>query len=261
MNILEGITIADFSRVLAGPDCPMWLADLGATVLKIESPQGDDTRHWKPPTFNDASTYYLSVNRNKQSILLDLNNPDDLKHAHRIVEQSDFLIENFKPGGLKKFGLHHSQTLARHPQLIHAQISGFGSEEGAHLPGYDLLVQALSGFMHVTGDPDGPPQRGGIAIFDVVAGLNMATAICAALYERERSGQGQHIEVDLLTSALPALVNQTSGAITCGNDPMRSHPHRARRRATRPSTRARSRDNHRRHPPDTQPRNLQPYPR
>ena len=112
MNILEGITIADFSRVLAGPDCSMWLADLGATVLKIESPQGDDTRHWKPSTFNDTSTYYLSVNRNKQSILLDLNNPDDLKHAHRIVEQSDVLIENFKPGGLKKFGLHHSQTLA-----------------------------------------------------------------------------------------------------------------------------------------------------
>lgn len=101
MSILEGITIADFSRVLAGPDCSMRLADLGATVLKIESPQGDDTRHWKPPTFNDTSTYYLSVNRNKQSILLDLNNPDDLKHAHRIVEQSDVLIENFKPGGLK----------------------------------------------------------------------------------------------------------------------------------------------------------------
>lgn len=115
MNILEGITIADFSRVLAGPYCPRWLADLGATVFKIESPQGDDTRHWKPPTFNDTSTYYLSVNRNKQSILLDLNNPDDLKHAHRIVEQSDVLIENFKPGGLKKFGLHHSQTLSRHP--------------------------------------------------------------------------------------------------------------------------------------------------
>jgi len=115
MNILEGITIADFSRVFAGPDCSMWLADLGATALKIESPQGDDTRHWKPSTFNDTSTHYLSVNRNKQSILLDLNNPDDLKHAHRIVEQSDVLIENFKPGGRKKIRTPPQSNTGRTP--------------------------------------------------------------------------------------------------------------------------------------------------
>lgn len=156
---LAGIVIADFSRVLAGPFCTMLLADLGARVIKVEAPRGDDTRQWAPPVANDMSTYFMSANRNKESITLDLQDPADRDTAYEIIERSDVLIENFKPGGLKKFGLDPAQTTKRWPRLIHASINGFGSDKGAHLAGYDLLIQALSGLMHVTGEADGPPQK------------------------------------------------------------------------------------------------------
>lgn len=224
---LDGIVVADFSRVLAGPYCTMFLADLGATVIKVESPQGDDTRLWMPPSIDGISSYYISVNRNKQSIVLDLSKEEDLATAYDIVDRADVFVENFKPGGLKKFGLDKSQTLERWPGLIHASITGFGTKGGEKLPGYDLLAQATSGFMHVTGDPDGHPQRGGFALFDVYTGLHAAVGILAALHERNTSGRGQVIEVNLLSSALSAMVNQTAAYTAAKHEPQRmgnEHP-------------------------------------
>lgn len=224
---LDGIVIADFSRVLAGPYATMLLADLGATVIKVEAPNGDDTRYWIPPSRDGISTYYLSVNRNKDSIVLDLRDPADLATAHEIIDRADVFVENFKPGGLAKFGLGPEDVAERWPELIHASITGFGLEGGAEMPGYDLLVQAMSGMMHVTGSQHGPPQRTGVAIFDVVTGMHATIGILAALQERNVSGRGQHIVLDLLSSAQSGLVNQTAGYAACGNEPMRmgnEHP-------------------------------------
>lgn len=224
---LAGIVIADFSRVLAGPLCTMLLADLGARVIKVEAPRGDDTRQWAPPVANDMSTYFMSANRNKESITLDLQDPADRDTAYEIIERSDVLIENFKPGGLQKFGLDPAQTTKRWPRLIHASINGFGSDKGAYLAGYDLLIQALSGLMHVTGEADGPPQKTGVAIVDVCTGLHCAVGILAALLEREKSQAGQSLEVNLLSVALSSLANQSGGYAATGHEPMRmgnDHP-------------------------------------
>lgn len=224
---LAGIVVADFTRVLAGPYSTMLLADMGATVIKVESPTGDDSRQWVPPARDGVSTYYLAVNRNKQSITLDLKDPEDLEVAYQIIERADVFIENWKPGGLAKFGLDQDSVAARWPDLIHASITGFGTSDGASMPGYDLLAQALSGMMEVTGSPDGPPQRTGVAIFDVVTGMHATIGILAALQERSNSGRGQHLGVDLLSSALSSLVNQTSGYAAIGNVPTRQgndHP-------------------------------------
>ncbi len=224
---LAGLVVADFSRVLAGPYATMMLADLGATVIKVESPEGDDTRHWTPPSRDGVSTYYLSVNRNKESVVLDLSDPADLDTAYAIIDRADVFVENFKVGGLAKFGLDAASVAARWPQLIHASITGFGLDGGADMPGYDLLVQAMSGMMHTTGSQDGPPQRAGVAIFDVVTGMHATIGVLAALHERAVSGKGQHIVLDLLSSAQSSLVNQTTGYAACGNEPMRmgnEHP-------------------------------------
>ncbi|AWB82730.1 carnitine dehydratase [Corynebacterium yudongzhengii] len=224
---LDGIVVADFSRVLAGPYATMMLADLGATVIKVEAPRGDDTRYFTPPSREGVSTYYLSVNRNKYSIVLDLCDPEDLETAYQILDRADVFVENFKPGSLGKFGLAPKDVAARWPEMIHASITGFGMEGGAELPGYDLLVQALSGLMHVTGSADGPPQRAGVAIFDVITGMHATIGILGALQERHVSGRGQRIVLDLLSSAQSALVNQTTGNVACGNEPMRmgnEHP-------------------------------------
>lgn len=224
---LAGIVVADFTRVLAGPYSTMLLADMGATVIKVESPGGDDSRQWVPPALDGVSTYYLAVNRNKQSIVLDLKDPADLDTAYQIIDRADVFIENWKPGGLKKFGLDPQNVAQRWPNVIHASITGFGTTGGASMPGYDLLAQALSGMMEVTGSPDGPPQRTGVAIFDVVTGMHATIGILAALQERGVSGQGQHLGVDLLSSALSSLVNQTSGYAATGNVPTRQgndHP-------------------------------------
>ena len=224
---LSGVIIADFTRILAGPYCTMLLADMGATVIKVEGPGGDDSRQWIPPHRDGVSTYFLSVNRNKHSVVLDLKDPADLEIAHQIVDSADVFVENFKPGGLERFGLDAASVAERWPHLIHASITGFGTEGGRTMPGYDLLVQGMSGFMSVTGNPDGPPQRAGVAMFDVITGLHTALGIMGALHERARSGQGQHLQLDLLSSALSGLVNQTTGYAACGNVPRRlgnDHP-------------------------------------
>ncbi|GAA3288359.1 CoA transferase [Nesterenkonia halobia] len=224
---LAGVVVADFTRVLAGPYCTMLLADMGATVIKVEGPGGDDTRQWVPPHRDGVSTYYMAVNRNKQSVMLDLKNPDDLQTAVELLDAADVFVENFKPGGLEQFGLDADSVARRWPRLVHASITGFGTAGGRSMPGYDLLVQGLSGFMSVTGEPDGHPQRAGVAMFDVVTGLHTAVGILGALRERDISGRGQHLELDLLSSALSGLVNQTTGYVACGNVPQRlgnDHP-------------------------------------
>ena len=226
---LDGIVVADFSRVLAGPYATMLLADMGATVIKVESPNGDDTRLWMPPERDGIGTYYLSVNRNKSSIALDLADGQDLRTAYAILDRADVFVENFKPGGLARFGLDPESVRERWPRLIHASITGFGTAGGASMPGYDLLVQGMSGFMHVTGHPDADPQRAGVAIFDVVTGLHTAVGILAALLERQGSGDGlgQHVALNLLSSALSGLVNQTTGYAAAGDNPQRlgnDHP-------------------------------------
>jgi crotonobetainyl-CoA:carnitine CoA-transferase CaiB-like acyl-CoA transferase len=219
---LEGVLVADFSRVLAGPLAAMVLGDLGAEVVKVERPGGDDTRSWGPPWSTDGtSTYYQSVNRNKRSVVLDLGDPGDRELARRLIERADVLIENFRPGTLERFGLGEEATRAANPRLVSCSLSGFGSGAGAALPGYDLLIQAVGGLMSVTGQPDGPPTKVGVALVDVIAGLFATVAILAALSERERSGLGQRAEVSLLGSLLAALVNQGSGFLGAGAVPQR----------------------------------------
>ena len=224
---LSGLLVADFSRILAGPYCTMLLADLGADVVKVESPRGDDTRTWQPPVRDGVSTYYLGINRNKRSIALDLTDPADLVAAREMARRADVMVENFRPGGLNRFGLDHATVAAGNPGIVYASISGFGTGPGADLPGYDLVVQAVSGLMSLTGDPGGEPYRAGVAVFDVIAGLHAAIGILAALRHRQETGEGQHIEVNLLSSALSGLVNQASAVVAGGVVPFRmgnSHP-------------------------------------
>jgi len=218
---LNGLLVADFSRVLAGPYATMLLADLGADVVKVESPAGDDTRGWVPPTRDDVGTYYLAINRNKRSIALDLRDAGDLSAAHELSARADVFIQNFKPGGLTRYGLDYDAVRSRNPAAIYCSISGFGAKGGAKLPGYDLLVQGMSGLMSLTGAPDGPPFRSGISVFDVMTGLHSVIGILAALHDRDVTGQGQHIETNLLSSALSALVNQTSAYVAGGVVPTR----------------------------------------
>jgi crotonobetainyl-CoA:carnitine CoA-transferase CaiB-like acyl-CoA transferase len=225
---LAGLLVADFSRVLAGPYCTMLLADLGADVIKVESLQGDDTRHWVPPvTADGVSTYYMSVNRNKRSVALDLRDDTELAAARELARRADVFVHNFKPGGLAKFGLDYESVSAANPSIVYASISGFGSGGGAGLPGYDLMVQAMSGLMSLTGDPDGPPYRAGISAFDVIAGLHTTIGILAALNYRAATGHGQHVEASLMASAMSGMVNQTNAFAAGGVVPFRmgnSHP-------------------------------------
>lgn len=224
---LDGLLIADFSRVLAGPYCTMLLGDLGATVIKVESPAGDDTRNWLPPERNGVPTYYLAINRNKRSIILDFNDPADLRLARELAARADVFIANFKPGGLKRFGLDYDAIRQLNAGIIYASISGFGTAQGASLPGYDLIVQAMSGLMSLTGDRDSRAYRSGISVFDVMTGLHTTVGILAALNHRNRTGEGQHIEASLFASALSAMVNQTSAYVAGGVVPTRmgnAHP-------------------------------------
>ncbi|HTZ92358.1 MAG TPA: CoA transferase [Streptosporangiaceae bacterium] len=225
---LTGVLIADFSRVLAGPYCTMLLADLGADVIKVESPQGDDTRRWVPPVSGDGvATYFLAINRNKRSVALDLTDGADLAAARELARRADVLVENFKPGGLAKFGLDYDSVAAANSGIVYASITGFGTGGGKDLPGYDLMVQAVSGLMSLTGEPSGPPFRSGISVFDVIAGLHTAIGILAALGQRAATGLGQHVEASLMSSALSAMVNQASAYAAGGVTPFRmgnSHP-------------------------------------
>ncbi|MCZ2820455.1 CoA transferase [Modestobacter sp. VKM Ac-2977] len=225
---LSGLLVADFSRVLAGPYATMLLADMGAEVVKVESPGGDDTRSWAPPVREGVSTYYLGVNRNKRSIALDLKDPADAAAAQELARRADIVIENFKTGGLGRFGLDYASVSATNPGVIYASITGFGSgPAGAPLPGYDLIVQAISGLMSLTGDPKGEPFRAGISVFDVMAGLHATIGVLSALNVRHETGRGQHVEVNLLSSALSGLVNHASAVVAGGVVPYRmgnSHP-------------------------------------
>jgi crotonobetainyl-CoA:carnitine CoA-transferase CaiB-like acyl-CoA transferase len=225
---LAGLLVADFSRVLAGPYATMLLADLGAEVVKVESPNGDDTRSWQPPVRDGVATYYLGVNRNKRSVALDLTDPGDAAAARELARRADVLVENFRSGGLARFGLDYDAVAATNPRVVYASITGFGSgPAGAPLPGYDLIVQAISGLMSLTGSPDGEPYRAGVAVFDVMAGLHATIGVLTALHSRRETGRGQHVEVDLLSSALSGLVNQTSAAVAGDVVPYRmgnSHP-------------------------------------
>ncbi|HVV22548.1 MAG TPA: CoA transferase [Pseudonocardiaceae bacterium] len=218
---LDGLLVADFSRILAGPYATMLLADMGAEVIKVEGPGGDDTRTWVPPVRDGVATYYLSINRNKRSVMLDLRDPEDRALARKLVSRADVMIQNFKPGGLRKFGLDYETASKTNPRLVYASISGFGTAAGASLPGYDLLVQAASGLMSLTGDADGSPYRAGVAVFDVMTGMHAAIGILSALHSRATTGVGQHVEVNLLSSALSGLVNQTSAYVAGGVVPHR----------------------------------------
>ncbi|MFI6345450.1 CaiB/BaiF CoA transferase family protein [Streptomyces sp. NPDC050560] len=224
---LAGVLVADFSRVLAGPYATMLLADLGADVIKVEAPGGDDTRAWTPPVREGTSTYYLGVNRGKRSVAFDLRDAADARLARELAARADVLVENFRPGGLARYGLDFATVREANPGVVYASISGFGSGPGRHVPGYDLMVQAVSGLMSLTGDPDGPPYRAGISVFDVMAGNHAAIGILAALRHRDATGRGQHVEVNLLSSALTGLVNHSSAYVAGGVVPYRmgnAHP-------------------------------------
>jgi crotonobetainyl-CoA:carnitine CoA-transferase CaiB-like acyl-CoA transferase len=223
-SALGRLRILDFSRVLAGPLATMTLADLGAEVTKVERPGvGDDTRSWGPPhDTGGEATYFQAVNRNKRSLALDLADRDDLAQARELAREADVVVENFRPGVMAKLGLDYETLAAENPGLVYCSITGFGgSGAGAALPGYDLLVQALGGLMSITGEPDGEPTKVGVALVDVIAGLYAAVGILAALEHRRRSGEGQLVEVDLLSALLAGLVNQSSAYTVAGVVPGR----------------------------------------
>jgi crotonobetainyl-CoA:carnitine CoA-transferase CaiB-like acyl-CoA transferase len=215
---LDGVRVADFSRVLAGPYATMLLGDLGADVIKIERPHvGDDTRAWGPPyAANGQSTYFQSVNRNKVSTVIDLSTADGKDEAWQIIAESDVVIENFRPGTMSSLGLGYDEVSRRFPRIVYCSITGFGSGAGADLPGYDLLVQAMGGLMSVTGPQAGEPTKAGVALVDVITGLHATVGILAALRHRDATGEGQYVEVSLMTSLLSALVNQTSSVVGAG---------------------------------------------
>ncbi|HEV7897123.1 MAG TPA: CoA transferase [Planosporangium sp.] len=218
---LHGILVADFSRVLAGPLATMTLGDLGADVVKVERPgTGDETRTWAPPYAPDGtSTYYLAVNRNKRSVSVDLSTSDGRAAARSLALRADVLVENFASGTMERFGLGYDDLVADNPRLVYASVTGFG--RGSTLPGYDFLIQAVGGLMSVTGEPDGAATKVGVALVDVLAGQNLTGGVLAALYARERTGRGQRVDVNLLSSLLAALVNQASAHLNAGVVPAR----------------------------------------
>lgn len=214
---LHGLLVADFSRVLAGPYATMLLADLGADVVKVERPgAGDDTRAWGPPFAPDGTaTYFLSVNRNKRSVALDLRAPEDAALAEELTRRADVVVENFLPGTMERLGLGYEAVRRRNPAVVYCSITGFGDGAGADLPGYDLLAQAVGGLMSVTGEP-GRPAKAGVALVDVVTGLHAAFGILAALRHRDATGEGQRVSVSLLTSLLSGMVNHASAYLAGG---------------------------------------------
>ena len=227
-RILEGVVVADFSRVLAGPLATAMLADLGATVIKVERPGvGDDTRHWGPPWTETTSSYFESANRSKQSIELDFDDPADREFARELAVSADVVVENFRVGALDAKGLGYQAISEANPGVVYCSISGFGSQQGAALPGYDFLVQAVGGLMSITGQPDGEPTKVGVALVDILTSKDAVIGILAALHERTTSGRGQHVEVNLLSSLLGSLANQASSFLTTGQAPQRmgnQHP-------------------------------------
>src|SRR3954469_18660094 len=218
MPPLEGILVADFSRVLAGPLAAMLLGDLGADVIKVERPRtGDDTRAWGPPWHDGDSAYYLGLNRNKRSIALDLGDEGDRALARRLAERADVLLESFRPGLMGRWELDGDTLRAGNPGLVTCSVTAFGTGEAAQgMPGYDFLLQAMGGLMSVTGEEEGRPLKVGAAVVDLVCGLLAANGIQAALLERARTGRGRHVEVSLMDSALTCLLNQGSAWVAAG---------------------------------------------
>jgi crotonobetainyl-CoA:carnitine CoA-transferase CaiB-like acyl-CoA transferase len=215
---LDGVVVVDFSRVLAGPYATMMLADFGARVIKIERPRvGDDTREWGPPYDSDGvATYFNSVNRNKESLVLDLADPTDQDRARELVKAAVVVVENFRPGTMEKLGLGYEALRGLRPNLIYCAITGFGRTGGAELPGYDLLVQAVGGLMSVTGPNVGEPTKAGVALVDVLAGLHALSGILLALVHRNDTGEGQRVDTNLMSVLLSSLVNQASCYIGAG---------------------------------------------
>jgi crotonobetainyl-CoA:carnitine CoA-transferase CaiB-like acyl-CoA transferase len=219
---LDGILVADFSRVLAGPLASMLLGDLGADVIKVERPDGgDDTRAWGPPWRDGESTYFLGLNRNKRSLALDLGDPGDAALARELAARADVLIESFRPGLMARWDLDGDSLREANPGLVTCSITAFGSGAGAALPGYDFLLQAMGGLMSITGEPDGRPLKVGSAVVDLVCGLLAVSGIQAALIERAGTGRGRHVEVSLMDAALTSLLNQGSGWIAGATVPGR----------------------------------------
>ncbi|TDL84427.1 CaiB/BaiF CoA transferase family protein [Meridianimarinicoccus aquatilis] len=234
---LSGLVVLDLSRILAGPTCTQLLADLGATVWKIENPKtgGDDTRAWGPPyapdgdgNDSDLSAYFMSSNRGKRSVAADLANPADRALLERLAARADVVIENFKPGGLEQYGLDHATLCARHPGLVYCSISGFGQTgPNRNKPGYDLMAQGYGGIMSLTGAPDGPPMKVGVGIADVMCGMYATIGILAALRHRDATGEGQHIDLALVDAQMAWLINEGVNFLTSGTPPQRrgnGHP-------------------------------------
>ncbi len=219
---LEGIVIADFSRVLSGPLATMFLADLGAEVIKVERPEtGDDTRGWGPPFLGEDSTYYLAANRGKKSVVLDLSSTEGQVAAQELVRRSDVLVQNFRPGTMDRFGLGYAACQRLNPALVYCSISGFGSGAGRDLPSYDFIVQAVGGLMSITGEPDLQPMKAGVALVDVLVGLHAVIGILAGVRDASTSGVGTHVELNLLSSLLSSLANQGSAFALAGVLPER----------------------------------------
>ncbi len=228
MGALTGIRILDLSRVLAGPFCTQMLADLGAEVCKVESPAGDDTRRWGPPFRDGESAYFLSANRGKRSVAINLKDPRGAALVRELAQHADVLVENFKCGDMQRFGLDYDTLRRDNPRLVYASITGFGQTgPRAHQPGYDVVLQALTGIMSVTGEPDGAPMKVGAAWIDVLSGMMAAIGILAALRERDASGEGQHIDLGLYDVGVMAMVNQAQAFLMSGEVPRRlgnAHP-------------------------------------
>lgn len=234
---LDGLVVLDLSRILAGPTCTQLLGDLGADVIKIENPRtgGDDTRTWGPPFVEgpdgqptDLSAYFMSANRNKKSVALDISTEQGQRLIHGLAASADVLIENFKPGSLAKYGLDHETILAEHPHLVYCSISGFGQTgPNASKPGYDLMAQGFGGVMSLTGAPDGEPMKVGVGIADVMCGMYATIGVLAALRHRDRTGEGQHIDLALVDSQIAWLINEGVNYLATGDVPQRrgnGHP-------------------------------------
>jgi formyl-CoA transferase len=233
---LDGLFVLDLTRILAGPTCTQLLGDLGATVVKVENPgQGDDTRAWGPPYVTDhagqptdLSAYFMAANRNKLSIAIDLATPEGQDTIRALAARADVVVENFKPGGLAKYGLDHATLRAAHPRLVYCSVSGYGQTgPNAHKPGYDLVAQAMGGIMSLTGAPDGEPMKVGVGVADVMCGMYATVGILAALRHRDRTGEGQHIDIALVDSQIAWLINEGVNYLTSGKVPERrgnGHP-------------------------------------
>ncbi len=233
---LQGVRVLDLSRVLAGPWATQLLGDYGAEVIKVERPgTGDDTRHWGPPCVKDAhgrdtteSAYFLSANRNKRSVAVDLSTPEGQHTIRRLAARADVLVENFRPGALARYGLDHESLKTVNPGLIYCSISGFGQTgPNRDKPGYDLMIQGFGGLMSITGEPEGEPMKVGVAIADIMCGMYAVTAILAALRHRDRTGEGQHIDIALADTQVAWLANQGLNYLVSGENPPRlgnGHP-------------------------------------